>query len=203
MLLNSAYFSVFFEFFKNFQQMLINFFMALKYGIRAFKRTWTRKKYLKLAFLCSVEVWKFVSFLGHFGSFLAKKTKNDKNTPQNTLKSPILSKFQIGPDFSIFIVWSCYYARWEAQTWYFSVVPGPDMTKILSFRQKAKTSARPFWGTECPNYDDRNLARVICTRQAHRWCSKNFAPNGHLPANEKNWWLCLVGAHTWGAERGK
>ena len=35
----SAYFSVFFEFFKIFQQMLINFFMALKYGIRAFKRT--------------------------------------------------------------------------------------------------------------------------------------------------------------------
>ena len=100
------------------------------------------KKYLKLAFLCSVEVWKFVSFLGHFGSFLAKKPKNDKNTPQNTLKSPILSKFQIGPDFSIFIVWSCYYARWKAQTWYFLVVPGPDMTKILSFRQKAKTSAR-------------------------------------------------------------
>ena len=39
-----------------------------------------REKYLKLAFLCSVEVWKFVSFLGHFGSFLAKKNKNDKNT---------------------------------------------------------------------------------------------------------------------------
>ena len=46
----SAYFSVFFEFFKIFQQMLINFFMALKYGIRAFERTWTRTKIFKTRF---------------------------------------------------------------------------------------------------------------------------------------------------------
>ena len=52
----SAYFSFFFEFFKIFQQMLINFFMALKYGIRAFERTWTRTKIFKTRFLCSVEV---------------------------------------------------------------------------------------------------------------------------------------------------
>ena len=122
---------------------MINFFMALKYGIRAFKRTWTRKKIFKTRF--SMLCWSLkvrLIFRPFWLIFGQKNQKWQKYPPQNTLKSPILSKFQIGPDFSIFIVWSCYYARWKAQTWYFSVVPGPDTTKILSFRQKAKTSAR-------------------------------------------------------------
>ena len=138
----SAYFSVFFEFFKIFQQMLINFFMALKYGIRAFERTWTRTKIFKTRF--SMLCWSLKVRL-ILGPFLAKKpkmTKNDQKTPKNSLKSLIFSNFQIEPGLSVFIAKNYYYALSKAQTQYFSNLPCPYVLAICAFSYKEKKSAR-------------------------------------------------------------
>ena len=71
------------------------FFVAtLKNGIKVFERTLTRKKYLRLAFLCSFKVWKFVSFWFFFGQ-KTKKLQKWTKTPQNSLKPLIFEIFKL------------------------------------------------------------------------------------------------------------
>jgi len=72
---------------------------------------------------------------------------------------------------------------------------------------------RNFWKIFWPKIASKDTSSTWCsrTKKLDRYMHslgtqgvlKIFGQNPEKPTNEEKWWLCLVGAHTWGGVRAK